>query len=359
MALQNKRSSENKGKSRPNAKEGFGKNKNDQKNKHDSKPASSKKRKISSEPDNQKDTKVMKQTTKSPEKTSFPKKPATESTEIDKSKYPLTIFVSNLSYDATEDDLNDTFKHVGSIVDIRLVKSVNNKSRGFGYVEFHRREEVMAALEMDRVPVLNRPCYVNECKEKTADDKTEFKYKMGMESHKLFINNLPYETTEAQLRDMFGKISDIKSLRMVTTKSGKFKGFAYVEYSDSESAKKAILELNDNMIGDRKMSVAISNPPGKSAAPKHSDSSLISEKAEDGTKRKMKMNFMIPRAISKPKTKQSDEVKTENKAAASNSQTDSNNTLGTLSESRSKAISRDEAPKQMLSNSQFSKLFYK
>ena len=52
---------------------------------------------------------------------------------------------------------------------------------------------------------------------------------------------------------MFSKISAVKSLRMVATKSGKFKGFAYVEYSDSESAKRAILELNDTMLGDRKM----------------------------------------------------------------------------------------------------------
>ena len=160
------------------------------------------------------------------------------------------MFVSNLSYDATEDHLNNTFKHVGSIVDIRLVKSVNNKSRGFGYIEFHTGEEVMSALELDRVAVQGRPCYVSECKEKTADTKPEFKYSTSLESHKLFVNNLPYTTTETELRDMFSKISAVKSLRMVTTKSGKFKGFAYVEYSDSESAKRAILELNDTMLGE-------------------------------------------------------------------------------------------------------------
>ena len=217
----------------------------------------------------------------------------------------------------------------------------------------------MAALELDRVLVLGRPCYVSECKEKTTDSKTEFKYKLGMESHKLFVNNLPYTTTEGELREMFGKVAAVKNLRMVTTKSGKFKGFAYVEYSDGDSAKKAILELNDTMVGDRKMSVAISNPPGKSSSQKHTDSSLMPEKPEEGTKRKMKMNFMIPRAISKPKNVQSDVSNVANKAAAS--QKDTKTSTPTESESRltDKSSSSKEVPKQMLSNSEFSKLFYK
>jgi RNA recognition motif-containing protein len=139
---------------------------------------------------------------------------------------------------------------------------------------------------------------------------------------------------------------------MVTTKSGKFKGFAYVEYSDSNSAKRAILELNDTLVGDRKMSVAISNPPGKSASQKHADTSLMPEKAEEGTKRKMKMNFMIPRAISKPKSKQTDDTKVDSKAAASRK--DNKNSAPIQSSSSS-----GEVPKQMLSNSEFSKLFYK
>ncbi|KAL5260457.1 hypothetical protein ACHWQZ_G010555 [Mnemiopsis leidyi] len=355
LALQNKKHSDNKGKNKQTSKDGPGKSKTEPKDKND-KHAPSKKRKISSEPENQKDAKVVKPSNKSPEKPSFPKKPVQESAEIDKSKYPLTVFVSNLSYDATEDDLNETFKHIGSIVDIRLVKSVNNKSRGFGYIEFHTREEVMSALELDRVPVLGRPCYVSECQEKSLGSKTEFKYKNTIENHKLFVNNLPYTTTEAELRDMFGKISDIKSLRMVTTKSGKFKGFAYVEYRDSESAKKAILELNDTQVGDRKMSVAISNPPGKTSSQRHNDSSLMSEKPEEGTKRKTKMNFLIPRAISQPRAKPSEGGKIGNQAAASQSDTDS-----TASNSSGKGTSNSsqEIPRKMLSNSEFSKLFNK
>jgi len=48
------------------------------------------------------------------------------------------------------------YRGVGDICDIRLVKSPNNNSRGFGYIEFHTREQVMAALEMDRVKILDR-----------------------------------------------------------------------------------------------------------------------------------------------------------------------------------------------------------
>ena len=83
------------------------------------------------------------------------------------------------------------------------------------------------------------------------------------------------------------------------------------------------------------------------------------EKPEEGTKRKMKMNFMIPRAISKPKNVQSDVSNVANKAAAS--QKDTKSSTLTESESRltDKSSSSKEVSKQMLSNSEFSKLFYK
>eukprot|EP00116_Pleurobrachia_bachei_P007620 sb/3467882/ len=267
-------------------------------------PSNTNKRKLSS-------NSSMEEAPKQQKKTEFPK--SEEDQPIDKSRYPVTVFVSNLSYSATEDDLNNTFKHIGSIVDIRLVKSVNNKSRGFGYIEFHTREEVLAALEMDRVAILGRPCYISECKEKQQGQKADFKFSTKMESQKLYVSNLPYTATEEEIRGLFGGIGEIKSLRMVTTKSGKFKGFLYVEYGSETEARKAVLELNDKEIGGRAMSVAISNPPSKSAA--GGSGGGPSEPAPQ--RQKQAVNFAIPRALAAPK--QSEKKDGEQKAMMSNS----------------------------------------
>ena len=321
------------------------------------KQPSQKKRKISSEPADRPETKHTKQSPSSPQKAKFPKNPMPESGEIDKSKYAITVFVSNLSYSATEDDLNSAFKHIGDIVDIRLVKSANNKSRGFGYIEFHSREEMLAALELDRVLILGRPCYVSECKEKSAGSKAEFKFSTSLEKHKLFVNNLPYTLTEMELREMFGKIGELKSVRMVSTKSGKFKGYAYVEYVNSEHASRAVMELNDVPLGDRNMGVAISNPPGKSGESssfKHRDQSLESEKVDNAFGRKKKMNFLVPRAVSQPKSV-TENKQTHNTAAAASEV--SGSTPEASESQKSNDMAGSDAPKQMRSNDFFSDLF--
>ena len=323
------------------------------------KQPSQKKRKISSEPADQSETKHPRPNPESPAKSKFPRNPTADSGEVDKSKYPVTIFVSNLSYSATEDDLNNTFKQVGDIVDIRLVKSVNNKSRGFGYIEFHTREEALAALEMDRVPVLERPCYVSECKERGAGSKAEFKFSTRLEKHKLFVNNLPYSVSEAELREIFESVGKVKSVRMVTTKSGKFKGFAYVEYVSSDDASKAVMELDGKEVGDRVMSVAISNPPGKSGASsaiQHRDRALESEKGDSAFNRKKKMNFLVPRAVTQPKT---DNKQTSGPSAASAVTDSSETSPDPKPDPSSKDNSDSEAPKQMLPNDFFSNLFNK
>ena len=72
-----------------------------------------KKRKMSSEKSAQEPTKHHKPNTpdKTPDAPKFPRKqPAEPGAEVDKSRYHLTVFVSNLSYSATEDDLNITFR---------------------------------------------------------------------------------------------------------------------------------------------------------------------------------------------------------------------------------------------------------
>ena len=296
-------------------------NKGDSKKKNNK--IESKKRKPSTEAALATPVKVQKTKISSAEQHFSFKKPKSDqiseagSAPIDKSKYDLTIFVSNVSYDANEDHLNEAFKQVGDIVDIRLVKSVNGKSRGFGYIEFHTREEVMSALELDRISILGRPCYVSECRDKERGTSADFKYGTGIESHKLYVSNLPYKVTESEVRDMFEKVAKVKSIRMVTTKGGKFKGFCYIEYFDEASAKKAVLQLNDTEIHDRKMLVAISNPPKKS-------SQSVSVSA---SKLKPSSGLLLPRSVAKaaislkdtPKKPLSDDKNSEPSAMLSNS----------------------------------------
>ena len=52
----------------------------------------------------------------------------------------VTVFVSNVDFNKKEADLYEVMSRVGEVKDIRLVKGLKGKNRGFGYVEF--KEEV-------------------------------------------------------------------------------------------------------------------------------------------------------------------------------------------------------------------------
>ena len=67
------------------------------------------------------------------------KKSAPDTTERG-DKNLVTVFVSNVDFNKKEADLYEVMSPVGEVKDIRLVKGLKGKNRGFGYVEF--KEEV-------------------------------------------------------------------------------------------------------------------------------------------------------------------------------------------------------------------------
>jgi cold-inducible RNA-binding protein len=78
---------------------------------------------------------------------------------------------------------------------------------------------------------------------------------------KLYVGNLPYETGEADLQDLFaraGNVETVKVMRDMAT--GRARGFAFVEMSTDEEAQKAIQELNEYQLGGRGLTVNEARP---------------------------------------------------------------------------------------------------
>jgi RNA recognition motif-containing protein len=86
-----------------------------------------------------------------------------------------------------------------------------------------------------------------------------------MPSTKLFVGNIPFATTEADLRELFGRSGGhVTSVRVIMDhETGRSKGYAFVEMSNTQEADKAIQELNSHSIGGRTIVVAEARPrPG-------------------------------------------------------------------------------------------------
>ena len=78
---------------------------------------------------------------------------------------------------------------------------------------------------------------------------------------KLYVGNLPYDTVETQLQDLFaqaGAVQSVKVMRDMAT--GRARGFAFVEMSSDDEAQTAIDQLNGQDLGGRALTVNEARP---------------------------------------------------------------------------------------------------
>ena len=80
-------------------------------------------------------------------------------------------------------------------------------------------------------------------------------------STKLYVGNLPYETTESDLQALFESTGPVATINIVRDRStGQPRGFAFVEMADVESARRAITELDRQQYGGRNLTVNEAKP---------------------------------------------------------------------------------------------------
>lgn len=72
----------------------------------------------------------------------------------------------------------------------------------------------------------------------------------------LYVGNLPHSTTEPQLRTLLEAHGAVERVNIVMDKeTGRSKGFAFVEMTDTSQATKACLALSGSDLGGRPLRV--------------------------------------------------------------------------------------------------------
>ena len=80
-------------------------------------------------------------------------------------------------------------------------------------------------------------------------------------STKLYVGNLPYQTTESDLQTLFETAGQVATINIVRDRAtGQARGFAFVEMSDAEGAQRAINELDKHEYGGRNLTVNEAKP---------------------------------------------------------------------------------------------------
>lgn len=74
-------------------------------------------------------------------------------------------------------------------------------------------------------------------------------------SKNIYVGNLPFSATEAELERLFSQHGEVSSVKLITDReTGRSRGFAFVEMDD-EGAEKAIRELDGHEMDGRALRV--------------------------------------------------------------------------------------------------------
>jgi cold-inducible RNA-binding protein len=80
-------------------------------------------------------------------------------------------------------------------------------------------------------------------------------------STKLYVGNLPYETSESDLQALFEGAGVVATVNIVRDRAtGQPRGFAFVEMNDDDGARRAITQFDRHEFGGRSLTVNEAKP---------------------------------------------------------------------------------------------------
>jgi len=85
----------------------------------------------------------------------------------------------------------------------------------------------------------------------------------------LFVGNMNFQTTEADLREIFAPFGQVSRVHMAMDReTGRARGFAFVEMPNDDEAAKAMAGLDGKEVGGRNLKVNEARPKGEGGPPR-------------------------------------------------------------------------------------------
>jgi len=162
------------------------------------------------------------------------------------------IFIKNLDKTIDNKMLYDTFCTFGNILSCKISYDDQARSKGFGFVHYETEEAAETAIEKVNGKMLkDKIVFVGKFKKK-EDHEGEIGEKKFTN---IFVKNLDTAVDEAAIRGLFGSYGEITSFALMTNEDGTSKGFAFLNFSDMDAAKKAVDEKNGEELNGKPMFV--------------------------------------------------------------------------------------------------------
>lgn len=189
---------------------------------------------------------------------------------VDLSKH---VYVGNLSWDVSWQDLKDHMKRAGGTVlhaDVLLENS--GRSKGCGLVEFASvKDATNAILKLNDTELKGRPIFIREDREVSGADIVRVNLSdeavsrpnnrtshnaHSVDGNRLYVGNLDYKTKWFDLKDHFRTAGEVVRADVAMEGDGvRSKGYGIVEFATAQDASNAIAQLNDSVLNGRQIFV--------------------------------------------------------------------------------------------------------
>lgn len=160
----------------------------------------------------------------------------------DQPEHMRKIFVGGLDYISTDDSMQSYFSEFGEIQDVIVMRHPQTKkSRGFGFVTFGTSAMVDFVMNKRPHKLDGRTIDVKRVVPKSEIGKPE----ANVTVRKIFVGGIRDDVQENDLIETFSDFGQVLTVSIPLIKdTNKQRGFAFVEFEDSDAVDKAVLHKN-------------------------------------------------------------------------------------------------------------------
>mmetsp|Transcript_9222 Transcript_9222/g.21985 ORF Transcript_9222/g.21985 Transcript_9222/m.21985 type:complete len:443 (+) Transcript_9222:75-1403(+) len=180
------------------------------------------------------------------------------------------VYVGNLDWECTWQNLKDKFKPAGYIDKADIMTAPNGKSKGFGKLVFsHPRDAQNAIRRFDGAKFQGRALIVKAWGSgghDTNDNMNDEGGGGGRDAFSLYVGNLDFDCRPRDLRNLFSKFGRIQNVEIAQAQNGKSKGFGFVDFANQRDAQKALNQMDSSNFQGRPLKVKWDRESNKGAS---------------------------------------------------------------------------------------------
>ena len=189
-----------------------------------------------------------------------------EQTVVPERGVSSTLFVRNLNFSTTTEQLSGLFKPLAGFMSARVKTKTDPKkpgqvlSMGFGFVEFQSKEDAQSALvamngyQLDGHDLLIKESHkaLDAAEERRKETLAK---KIAGRRTKVIIKNLPFEASKKDVRALFGPYGQLRSVRVPKKFDSSTRGFAFADFVTVREAENAIDALQGTHLLGRRLNL--------------------------------------------------------------------------------------------------------